>query len=109
MESLFISAKQLRTSTHCLCASDAIPISLHNLVHNPHLTLLFLNTIYILKNLIHLLQRLTRRLGHTEEREQEGDQAEDGEEGVRAEARVLDERRGDETLLGTVSASSKSF
>jgi hypothetical protein len=104
---LFNSAKQLRTSTHYLCASHAIPPPLHNLIHNPHLTLLFFNTVHILEHLIHLLQRLARRLGHAEEREQEGEQAEDSEEGVCAEARVLDKGRGDETLLGTVSAMFK--
>ena len=74
------------------------PVSLNNLRHDPRLLLLFRLTADVLEHLIHLLEGLARRFRNTEERKDEGEETEDGEEGVRARASVLDERRCDKTL-----------
>lgn len=67
--------------------------------------MLLLDTVHILKHLVHLLKCLASGFRNAEEREDKGKEAEDGEENVGAIASVLDKRRSNETLFVSVSIS----
>lgn len=67
--------------------------------------MLLLDTVHILEHLIHLLKCLASGFGNAEEREEEGEEAEYGEENVGAIAGVLDKGRRNETLLVSANIS----
>lgn len=73
-------------------------LPLNDITHDPSLTLLFLHTVDILEDLIHIFERFPRCLRDAEEREDESKETEDSEEGVGAVSCILDEWWGDETL-----------
>lgn len=72
---------------------------MNDVAHNPCLALLFLRTVDVFENLVHLFERFACRLGDEEKGEQERETTEDSEESVRAVPSVLDEGRGDEALV----------
>jgi len=66
-----------------------------------HSSLLFLCFAgVILEHMVHLFEGSALGFGHEEECPDSGENTEDGEEDVGSVAGVLDERWGDETLLG---------
>jgi hypothetical protein len=75
--------------------------------HDARFLLLLRLTAHVLENLVHLFQTLSCSLWNDEVREDESEQAEDGEERVSSEAGILDERRGDEALMYVNSWSSR--
>lgn len=64
--------------------------------HTP-LSLFFFARI-VFEHMVHLLKGSALGLWHKEESPDSGEQAKDGEEDISTVARVLDKRRGDETL-----------
>jgi hypothetical protein len=76
----------------------AIHPPLYNLRHDPRLHLFLRLTANIPKHAVHLLERLARRLRHTEEREHKRKQTKHREERVRACTCVLDQGWRDEAL-----------
>lgn len=92
--------------TNSLDSSNTMPLSFNNVVHDPLLSRLLFGAVDILEDLVHFLQRLAGRLRDKEERENEGEQTEDGEEGVGTIASVLDERWCDESLNMLVTMPS---
>lgn len=83
-------------------------LSLYNLIHDACLALLLLHTVDILENLVHLLERLARRLRNAEECKQKCKKTEDSEEGVRAVAGILNQGRGDEALVLSVHVQGRN-
>ena len=64
-------------------------LPLDDFAHNARLLLLFRLTADVLEHVVHFLESLSRRLWNNEECKDKGEKAEDGKEGIRAVASVL--------------------